>query len=310
MALASAVRARQQLVRARVSLANQLRAELERFWPGAGTIFADVDSPIGSPSRALPQPGRRPRARRQTPAALPRAAALQRSALRPSELLERLRKAPARLERRARAGGPTHRRAGLVASAAPARRGASNQLDPQIADAVRAHPDGADLPLALPRPQTSLTAAELVAEIGDSRARYPGAAALEADAGMAPSPSSPANIEAPASGGPATTACATPSPPSPTPPAITTPGPATSTAEPAPAAATTRTRSASSAAPGARHLAHAGRTDTPYDPARHGGLNATSDQKVDTGRLTPGAYARLTPSCRFCITIWLYNRLV
>ena len=27
-------------------LANQLRALLERFWPGAAAIFADVDSPI------------------------------------------------------------------------------------------------------------------------------------------------------------------------------------------------------------------------------------------------------------------------
>src|SRR3990172_5812405 len=45
-ALRALTRARQELLRARVSLANRLRAELERFWPGAARIFADVHSPI------------------------------------------------------------------------------------------------------------------------------------------------------------------------------------------------------------------------------------------------------------------------
>ena len=30
----------------RLSLANQLRALLDSFWPGAAAIFADIDSPI------------------------------------------------------------------------------------------------------------------------------------------------------------------------------------------------------------------------------------------------------------------------
>ena len=38
--------AREDLVQTRVALANQLRAELERFWPGAIEIFAEIDSPI------------------------------------------------------------------------------------------------------------------------------------------------------------------------------------------------------------------------------------------------------------------------
>ena len=45
-ALRALVRGRQDLVGQRVALANQLRALLERFWPGAAGIFADVDSPI------------------------------------------------------------------------------------------------------------------------------------------------------------------------------------------------------------------------------------------------------------------------
>ena len=45
-ALRALVRGRDDLVAARVALANQLRSLLEGFWPGAAAIFADIDSPI------------------------------------------------------------------------------------------------------------------------------------------------------------------------------------------------------------------------------------------------------------------------
>jgi len=45
-ALQALTRAREDLVAARVALANQLRAELERFWPGPIRLFSDLDSPI------------------------------------------------------------------------------------------------------------------------------------------------------------------------------------------------------------------------------------------------------------------------
>src|SRR5437773_11094998 len=45
-ALRALARSRDDLVVQRVALANQLRALLESFWPGAAAIFADVDSPI------------------------------------------------------------------------------------------------------------------------------------------------------------------------------------------------------------------------------------------------------------------------
>lgn len=45
-ALRALVRGRDDLVATRVQLANQLRALLESFWPGAAEVFADVDSPI------------------------------------------------------------------------------------------------------------------------------------------------------------------------------------------------------------------------------------------------------------------------
>src|SRR4029077_885593 len=46
-ALRALTRTREDLVGARVRLANELRAQLESFWPGAGRVFADVDPPIG-----------------------------------------------------------------------------------------------------------------------------------------------------------------------------------------------------------------------------------------------------------------------
>src|SRR5437867_5344090 len=45
-ALRALARSRDDLVVQRGALANQLRALLERFWPGAAAIFAEVDSPI------------------------------------------------------------------------------------------------------------------------------------------------------------------------------------------------------------------------------------------------------------------------
>ena len=45
-ALRALTRAREDLVGARVALTNQLRAELERFWPGPIGLFTDLDSPI------------------------------------------------------------------------------------------------------------------------------------------------------------------------------------------------------------------------------------------------------------------------
>src|SRR5438477_625746 len=46
-ALRTLTRTREDLVEQKVALANQLRAQLDAFWPGAKRIFADVDSPIG-----------------------------------------------------------------------------------------------------------------------------------------------------------------------------------------------------------------------------------------------------------------------
>ena len=60
------------------------------------------------------------------------------------------------------------------------------ELTSQIAGAVRAHPDGQVFLPLFRDPKSVITAARLVAEIGDDRSRYPSSEALAADAGMAP----------------------------------------------------------------------------------------------------------------------------
>ena len=45
-ALRALTRAREDLVQSKVALCNQLRCELERFWPGPIGLFRDLDSQI------------------------------------------------------------------------------------------------------------------------------------------------------------------------------------------------------------------------------------------------------------------------
>lgn len=59
-------------------------------------------------------------------------------------------------------------------------------LESRIAEAVRAHPDGEIFLSLFRHPDSTLTAATLLCEIGDRRERYPSAEALAADAGMSP----------------------------------------------------------------------------------------------------------------------------
>lgn len=184
-ALRALVRTREDLVDARVALANQLRAQLDAFWPGAKRIFADVDSPIGlaflerypSPTDAH---GLGPK---RLQAFLARHAYCGRRS--PDRLLERLRSAPlavvGELETDARRAAVL----GLVAALRPLVEQIS-QLTSQIAGAVRDHRDGPIFLSLFKDPKSIVCAAGLLAEIGDNRARYRTPDALAADAGMAP----------------------------------------------------------------------------------------------------------------------------
>jgi transposase len=184
-ALRALVRTREDLVAARVALANQLRAQLDCFWPGARWIFADVDSPIGLAFlERYPSPAdaRGLGAKRLT-AFLSRHAYCGRR--RVEALLERLRCAPVAVTGELETDARRATVLGLVCALRPIVCQIS-QLTSQIAGAVRAHRDGPIFLSLFRDPKSVVCAAGLLAEIGDNRHRYRSPDALAADAGMAP----------------------------------------------------------------------------------------------------------------------------
>ena len=109
-ALRALTRAREDLLRTRVALSNQLRAELERFWPGPIGLFKDLDSLVS---------------------------------------LAFLERYPSPLD-------------------------ASSLGEKRLAAFLpREHPDGEIFLSLFKDPRSVICAAELLAEIGDCRARYP-----------------------------------------------------------------------------------------------------------------------------------------
>jgi transposase len=182
-AVRALVRGREDLVAQRVALANQLRALLERFWPGAAAIFADVDSPIALAFLTrypTPHSAARLADRRLAQFLGQHAYCGRRPA---AELLARLRRAPASQvgEAEAEASGEVVR--ALVAVLTPL-VAHIQQLSAAIAAALAQHPDG-PLLQSLPRSGT-VNAAQILAELGDDRARFPTDAQLAAEAGLAP----------------------------------------------------------------------------------------------------------------------------
>jgi transposase len=184
-ALRVLTRSREELVGTRVALANQLRSELEAFWAGAAVVFSEIDSPISlaflerypSPkdARGLGEKRLSDFLRRNRYCGGKDAC----------ELLKRLREAP---EGRAGEAEVQARREAVLAlvKTLKALTERIKRLEERIAQGVRAHPDG-EVFLSLFRGQnTTLTAASLVAEIGNRRERYPTSEALAADAGMSP----------------------------------------------------------------------------------------------------------------------------
>jgi len=182
-ALRAAVRARDDLVAERVGVANQLRALLESFWPGAAEIFADIDSPIALSFLArYPKPQS---AAHLGEKRLARFLAEHRySGRRPvAELLERLRAAPAG-------------KAGVVECDVKADlvRAYVAVLGPLVAQLttltalvehlVGQHPDG---PVVTSFPRAGkVNAAQILAELGDCRERFATEEQLAAEAGVAP----------------------------------------------------------------------------------------------------------------------------
>jgi transposase len=184
-ALRALTRTREELVEQKVALANRLRAQLDAVWPGAKRIFADVDSPIALAFlERYPSPhDARGLGAKRLAGFLARNGYCGRRS--PDQLLARLRTAP-----HGRAGeAELEARRAVVLALVAALKPLVEQirlLTSQIAGAIRAHDDGQIFLSLFRDPKSVVTAAELLAEIGDRRHRHPSSASLEAIAGQAP----------------------------------------------------------------------------------------------------------------------------
>ena len=177
------VRARKDLVAARIAAHNQLRSHLLSAFPGAVGLFAALDSPI-----SLTFLTRFPSAQRARWLSDKRITAWLASVgycgrQTPTELIAHLKAAPGGLE------GVAAEAAEVVTEQLVALLRTLREriavLDDRIAEALALHAD-AHIFRSLPRAGT-VRAALLLAEIGDCRGRFPTEEALAAAAGVSPS---------------------------------------------------------------------------------------------------------------------------
>ena len=282
-ALRALTRGREDLVGTRTASSNQLRAELERFWPGPLGLFTDLNSrislafleryPSPADARGLGE------ARLQAFLARERYSGRQQ----PAQLLAKLRRAPA--GRLGELELATRRQLVLTLVVTIKTLNVQiKELERQLATAIREHPDGV---IFTSCPYSVITAAELLAEIGDCRTRYPPATRSLATLARPRSRSSPANAKQRAFAGAAISAYAPRSARSLTAPATGTPGRRTSTPPPAPAATITPARYAPSGVPGAGSCGSAGKTACLMTPPATARCNNTS-QSPFPRRRAPG----------------------
>ena len=182
-ALRALVRGRDDLVAARVALANQLTALLDSFWPGAALIFSNVASPIALAFLdRYPSPDA---AGRLGPRRLASFLARHRYSghRSPEALLERLRTAPLGQagEVECQAKGEMVRALARTLSALVDQLG---QLTRRIEATVADLPDGRII-MSFPR-AGRICAAQILAELGDVRDRFQTNDQLAAEAGVAP----------------------------------------------------------------------------------------------------------------------------
>ena len=182
-ALRALVRGRDDLVAARVAMANQLRGLIESFWPGAAAVFAEVDSPIALAFLArfpTPECARRLGTKRMQAFPAQHRYSGRRSA---EELLARLRAAPQGLAGEAEADAKGELVRALVRSL-EALVAAIRELSSRIEYAVENLPDGR-IVMSFPR-AGRICAAAILAELGDVRERFQTDAQLAAEAGVSP----------------------------------------------------------------------------------------------------------------------------
>ena len=182
-ALRALVRGRDDLVAQRVALANQLRSLLESFWPGAAAIFAAIDSPIALAFVArypTPDSASRLGEKRMASFMAQHAYCGRRSA---TELLARLRTAPVGLASDAEADAKGELVRALVAVLERLVAEIA-KLSSGIEHAVAELPDG-KIVMSFPR-AGRICAAQILAELGDVRERFPTEDQLAAEAGVCP----------------------------------------------------------------------------------------------------------------------------
>jgi transposase len=182
-ALRTVVRTRDDLVEMRVAATSQLPAVLDAHWPGAETVFADVESPISLDFLT----------RYPTPAAArhlgdkPMAAFVVKhgySGRRPAaQLLARLRDAPPGTTGEALTEALRDAVLALV-TVLKALNGAVRDLDRSTAAHLGEHPDG-QIFTSLPR-SGQVNAAQVLAEWGDCRQAYDGPDSVAALSGVTP----------------------------------------------------------------------------------------------------------------------------
>jgi transposase len=182
-ALKALTRARRDIVESRTAASNQLHAELERFWAGPLGLFSDLDGQISLAFiKRYPSPADIRGLGEQRFAAFLKAQHYKGNQT-PAVLLEKLRSAPTGRAGQAEIAARRAIVLGLV-NRLQSLRAELKALEKQIASAVRAHPDGKIFLPLFKDPQSVVTAAELVAEIGSCRERYPTRESLAADGGQ------------------------------------------------------------------------------------------------------------------------------
>jgi transposase len=177
-------RTRKDLQEARVALANQLTSQLERCFPGAIGLFAELHSPVAVAFlRRYPTSHA---AATLTPAKL--AALLRRihycGRTPTGELLSRLQTAPVAGISVAEAAGRAVCVLALL-EAIQTTTGQERELEAEIVERLELHADAAIF-TSLPRAGHGVRAAALLSELGDVRARFPTEDCLAALAGAAP----------------------------------------------------------------------------------------------------------------------------
>ena len=182
-ALRALVRARDDLVATRIALANQLHSTLDAFWPGGARIFAAVDSPIGLAFlKRYPSPAS---AAGLNESRLQRFCRAQHYSGRrsPAELLGRLQAA-------ARGMAPAltaQAMADVVLSLVDVLTPLVEQiaaLTHRIERFIESLPDG-QIIMSFPR-AGHICAAQILAELGYVRERFPSDDRLAAEAGVVP----------------------------------------------------------------------------------------------------------------------------